>query len=57
MFENAEIKNDTDNLQHVCVIPNIHDSQYSNIIYYLIHDTAPFHLDIKKKPTLRIKDT
>jgi hypothetical protein len=48
---------DTEDIQHVCVTPDIPNSQYSNLVYYLTHGTAPSHLDFKKKHTLRIKAT
>jgi hypothetical protein len=36
-FENVYNEKDNENLQHVCVILNIPDSEYSYLIYYLTH--------------------
>jgi hypothetical protein len=55
--ENADKVKDTEDIQHVCVTPDIPDSQYSDLVYYLTHGTTPSHLDFKKKRALRIKST
>jgi hypothetical protein len=35
--ENANKVKDIEDIQHVCVTPDIPNSQYSNLIHYLTH--------------------
>jgi len=44
-----------EDIQHVCVTPDIPGSQYSDFVYYHNHGTAHSHLELKKKRALIIK--
>ena len=57
IFKNVDKVKVTEDIQHACVTPDILDSQYSDLVYYLNHGTAPSHLEFKKKHAIRIKAT